>query len=71
MSGIVSDGPGSYIKGAPGGSQPIHTQINIDGRKVAESVTQHQSKAANRPQTGTTSFDGRRSLTPAGATGSW
>jgi hypothetical protein len=60
-----------YISGRTTAGQPIHTTVNIDGRKVAESVTQHQAKAANRPQTGMTSFDGRQALTPAGATGSW
>ena len=34
-------------------SQPIY----LDGKKIAESVTQHQTKAASRPASGLTSFD--------------
>lgn len=39
--------------------QPIqlHSNIHMDGRKVAESVTTHQMKSASRPQSGIGSFD--------------
>ncbi len=43
----------------------------MDGRKVGEIVTAHQSKEAARPTSGTSAFDGRMSLRPAGATGNW
>ncbi|MCT9821649.1 phage tail tape measure protein [Pseudomonas veronii] len=39
-------------------TQPIH----LDGRKIAESVTEHQTKAASRPRTGTQGFDPTRSM---------
>lgn len=50
-----------------GGSQYVHdpkaqlvqvqTHINMDGRKVAESVSTHQAKAMSRPQPGTSTID--------------
>ena len=49
----------------------VHTTINIDGRKVAEAITPHQAKAASRPQSGTSGFDGSMSPIPVGSTGSW
>lgn len=51
----------------------VHTTINMDGRKVAETITQHQTKAANRPPTGGSGFDGSMSARPvgAGAVGGW
>lgn len=73
--GNVGDNPaehsGFVARQAGGGRGFINNTINIDGRKVAEVVTQHQSSAAGRPQAGTNGFDGRRALTPAGATGGW
>ena len=39
-------------------TQPIH----LDGKKIAESVTEHQAKAASRPRTGTQGFDPTRSM---------
>ena len=35
-----------------------HTQINIDGKKVAAVVTKHQVQAARRPNKSSSSFDG-------------
>lgn len=49
----------------------VHTTINIDGRKVAEAITPHQARAASRPQSGTSGFDGSMSPIPVGSTGSW
>lgn len=53
--------------------QPVQvtTQINLDGRKVAEVVTEHQARDAQRPTTGTTRFDGRMSPVPVGVSGRW
>lgn len=39
-------------------TQPIH----LDGRRIAESVTEHQAKAASRPRTSTQGFDPSRSM---------
>ncbi len=55
-------------KGA-GAAAPV--VLNMDGRKVGEIVTGHQTRAMNGPQTGPNSFDGRMALTPGGATGTW
>lgn len=42
----------------------VHTTINMDGRKVAETVTQHQANAASRPSAGQSTFDGSMSPRP-------
>jgi hypothetical protein len=54
---------------APAGGKTtvVHTQINMDGRKLANVVTQHQSKAANRPMNGTSRHDGNISPRYVGA----
>ena len=39
-------------------TQPIH----LDGKKIAESVTKHQTQAASKPNTGTNGFDPSRNL---------
>ncbi len=44
----------------------VHTQINLDGKKIAHVVTKHQAKAFAAPQTGTSFFDGTQALAPAG-----
>jgi hypothetical protein len=44
----------------------VHTQINLDGKKVAQVVTRHQASAFGAPQTGTSFFDGRLAPVPAG-----
>lgn len=42
--------PGSrYVMGGAKHGTTVHTQINMDGRKVAEAVTGHQARAASRP----------------------
>jgi hypothetical protein len=55
----------------PGARSPgmIHTTINMDGRKVAEAITPHQTRAATRAQTGTSGFDATQFATPIGVTG--
>jgi hypothetical protein len=57
----------------PGGNKPIQvtTQLNVDGRKMAENTTQHQSRDMNRPQTGPRTSDPRMAPMPVGAQGSW
>lgn len=50
--------------GRTGVSPPV--VINIDGRKVATAVSAHQARAAAAPQTGTSGFDSRSMMTPAG-----
>lgn len=54
-----------------GGGKPIqiHTQIHMDGRKVAQVVTEHQVRSASRPTSGTSSFDGSMTQRPVGASG--
>jgi TP901 family phage tail tape measure protein len=68
-------GPGAaFATGAtgfsapPGGGQPIqvNSTVSIDGRAVAQTVTQHQYNAANGEATTGAGFDGRQSYTPAG-----
>lgn len=44
----------------------LNTTINIDGRKVAEVVSMHQARAASRPQSGASFFDGGMSQAPTG-----
>lgn len=53
----------------PAASKNIHvkTELHMDGKKVAETVTRHQERSASRPGSGTSCFDGNRALRPAGA----
>jgi len=48
----------------PAGSKPItvQTQVNLDGRKIADVVTTHQSNAADTSPTSGNGFDGRQSF---------
>jgi hypothetical protein len=48
--------------------QPVQvsTQINMDGRNVAEVVSQHQAKAASKPFAGASSFDYGMAAPPVG-----
>lgn len=45
----------------------VSTQLVLDSKIVANAVTQHQAKAASKPQGGASSFDGR--MTPANVGG--
>jgi hypothetical protein len=49
-------------------SRAVHvtTHVNLDGRKVAAVVSQHQGRAASAPQTGSGGFDPRLQMIPAG-----
>ncbi|MFC6520140.1 hypothetical protein ACFQAT_10505 [Undibacterium arcticum] len=54
----IAAGEGGFVKpGANNKPIQVHTQVNMDGFKVATIVTQHQSKAASKPQLGTGRFD--------------
>lgn len=62
-------GGGPAIAGqtiAPRSSAPVQvaTQVNLDGRTVAEVVTQHQAKEANRPVSRASGFDPGMGLSP-------
>lgn len=70
--GYVGTGAGSpYI--ARGNQQTIqvHTTLEVDGRKMAKNVTEHQAKAMSAPQRGTSGFDSTQSPTPIGVSGGW
>ena len=47
----------------------VTTQLHIDGRRVAEAVSEHQAREWSRPLSGATRFDGRMSLAPVAAPG--
>lgn len=64
-------GDSPFVAGKPGGSGQAPVVLNMDGRKVGEIVSGHQARAAGRPQTGASGFDGRMQLTPAGGVGAW
>lgn len=50
----------------PGGGKPIqvNTQINMDGKKVASVVTQHQADMARKPMSSSAQFDHNFALPP-------
>ena len=57
-------GGGKYIRAyqdipARKDKTQVTTNIHLDGRQVATSVTEHQSKAANAPASSAAGFDGR------------
>lgn len=54
------------IKPASRTSSGKVTVIHMDGKLVGEIVSGHQARAAYRPQTGTSFFDGTQALFPAG-----
>ncbi|MGH8220881.1 MAG: hypothetical protein ACREUT_20290 [Steroidobacteraceae bacterium] len=60
--------PLSRYIAAPQASQPItlNTTVNLDGKKIAQATTRHIAGALAAPQTGTSIFDGRQALVPAG-----
>ncbi|SMF96033.1 hypothetical protein SAMN02949497_3413 [Methylomagnum ishizawai] len=56
----------------PGGHRvvEVHTTLEVDGKKMAKTVTKHQAKEANKPQSSASRPDGRRNLQPvAGSAG--
>lgn len=48
-------------------SVQVHTTIHMDGRKVAQAVTEHQVAAASRPTASQGGFDGTMTMRPVGA----
>jgi hypothetical protein len=58
-----------HIAGKGGSAVTVHTQVNLDGRKVAEAVTQRQTQALGAPQTGIDIHDSRSTMEPAGGLG--
>jgi hypothetical protein len=40
----------------------VNSTVNLDGKKIGEAVTTHQTKELSRPQTGTQGFDPSRSM---------
>jgi hypothetical protein len=56
----------SYIMPRAPTTTVVHTQINMDGKKIAAATTRHITDALGAPQTGTSFFDGRGMLMPAG-----
>jgi len=58
-----NDAVNPFVK--PKAQQPVtvHTQINMDGRKVAEAVTQHQARSLSAPLGGA-NFDGSLQMAP-------
>lgn len=55
--------------GAPPQPQPMQvtTQINLDGKKIAENTSKYQAKSMSAPPTGPMTFDGTMGLRPVGA----
>ena len=60
-----SPGTSPYV--AAGGGRPVvvATTVNIDGKKVAQAVNNHNVRAANGPSSGVSSFDSRQSFAPS------
>jgi hypothetical protein len=52
------------VSGPMGGRQPVqvHTQINLDGHKIATVVTKHQARGMSQPQGGVTFADSMMSM---------
>jgi hypothetical protein len=57
----------------PSSAKPVQvsTQVNLDGREIANVVTQHQVNTMNGPSTSGSGFDSRQSYVPVGVTGAW
>jgi hypothetical protein len=69
--GPAYTGPGSRVvpTGKPTQTIQVQTQINMDGRKLADAVTAHQAREAARPVGGTMGFDPSMAPRPLGASG--
>lgn len=65
-SGSWSEPKVSYIAHRAPLVAVLSVPVHLDGQKIAHVVTKHQVKALNAPQTGTSIFDGRQALVPAG-----
>lgn len=65
------DAEDKYIRSRKQAGAGKQGDIYMDGRKVGEIVSGHQSKAAAKPQAGASRFDGRMTPAHVGATGNW
>ena len=59
---------GDYIRGKQNQTVQVNSAVYLDSRKVGEAVTQHQVKAATKPQTGVSGFDSSQHAPPIGLT---
>jgi hypothetical protein len=57
-SPYVSKGSAPYVQ--------VHTQVDLDKKKLVDIVTGHIGREMGRPQAGLAGFDGKQLLTPAG-----
>jgi hypothetical protein len=58
------------VPGARSSTFNFTLPVILDGKKIAEVVTKHQSRDLGLPQRGLSNFDGSMSLAPAGGVGS-
>jgi hypothetical protein len=54
-----------------GSTVQVNTSVNLDGRQIANVVSQHQADSASGPASSPSGFDGRQSFTQPGFSGSW
>jgi hypothetical protein len=59
-----SQAPATYVMIRQEQPIEVKTSINLDGRKIAEAVTQYQAKEAGKPLAGASGFDGSMFLSP-------
>jgi len=59
-------GPSNFMADHQARSTSAPMWLMVDGRKLGEVVSAHQARAAGRPQTGSSAFDSRLALGPAG-----
>lgn len=62
----TAKGSMNHFAGKGGTGLTVHTQVNIDGRKVADAVSKTQAQGLAAPQTGINLFDSSQMLAPAG-----
>jgi len=60
-----------FIRSKSSSPVQVNTQINLDGRKVAQVVTEHQANEALKPLNNIGRFDGRMSMPSVGTSGGW
>lgn len=57
------------VKPGGGGTVQVKAELHVDGKKMAESVSQHQARVAGRPVGGTSGYDGSMAPRPVVAGG--
>lgn len=60
---VKNTGVSRFVAGKGGSGITVRTQINMDGRKVAEAVTTHQARSLSAP-IGGANFDGSMQMAP-------